>query len=232
MIYNAKFGERMPRKLRLRSNKWFLSSKTWKKFGFFLVLILAALAIIISKESWLPVVKNMLTPAWQQTQRVYPTFTSTKPIESTKTATPTRTVFSTPTRSSTPSPTFTRTWVPVTLALDTPIGGDLQFVIHRVAEGEALGQFATQYNTTEAAIRSVNYNLPSILFVDRILVIPINIRDTTDLPEFDTFQVDSRGLSVKALAEKLLVAPEELSYYNNVPLDYLFNLNDWVLVPR
>jgi hypothetical protein len=79
----------------------------------------------------------------------------------------------------TPEPTelITETISPVNLALDNPIGGDVQFIIHRVLVGESFFEYARDYDTNVDAISAINYNLPPILYVDLIIIIPIGVDD-------------------------------------------------------
>jgi hypothetical protein len=118
------------------------------------------------------------------------------------------------------------------LTLGTPIGREIKLIIHRVNEGESLGQYAYRYNTTEAAIRAVNYQMPTVLFIDWILVVPIDITDTTGLPAFQPVRIEEGGFSVEAFAQQFGADAEEMSLYNNVPPDHILQAGDWVLVPR
>lgn len=118
------------------------------------------------------------------------------------------------------------------LALDTPIGGEVQFIIHRVLDGESLQYYADLYKTSTEAILAVNQDLTLPMWVGWVVVIPIDIDDPTGLPSFEAFQVRMRGLTVEALAEELLIDPTNLSTYNNVPIDYKFSPGEWILVPR
>jgi hypothetical protein len=96
-----------------------------------------------------------------------PTSTWTPTSTSTPTPTPTFTATSTSTYTSTPSPTltWTPTWTPTPTVppskhqLDMVIGTDYKFIIHQVAGGESLNQYAYKYNTSTATILAVNHNL-------------------------------------------------------------------------
>jgi hypothetical protein len=229
--------EWMPRSIRYRPRKSFGDSKKLIYIILALLLIVVIVFILVNHRQWTPIVSQLIIPSWQKTQRVrtyqpLPTFTNT--VSLIEDPTETRETTLTPTLTITPelTETVTGTMTPVNLALDTPIGGDIQFIIHRVLAGESLFEYARVYDTNVDAISSVNYNLPPILFVDLIVIIPIGVDDPAGLPQFEAFQVTMRGLTVDSLAEELIVDPESLSRYNNLPMDYIFNPGDWILVPR
>jgi len=225
----------MPRSIRHRSNKLLDFSKRNKIIFLFFLVVIGIGAIVIFYQHWVPQFTQALLPAWQKTQdlrtaQTLPSIPVTQmpdedPVRS---STPEPTGTATQQRSETPTPTI----YPSTLALDTPIGADVQFVIHQVRPGESLFQYAREYNTNVDAIRAVNYDLPSVLMVDWIVIIPVDIEDPTGLPLFEAFQVTMRGLTVESLSGELSVEPENLAKYNNVPLDYTFSRGDWILVPR
>ncbi len=54
---------------------------------------------------------------------------------------------------------------------------------HRVAEGESLQVFANLYNTSVEAIRNVNYDLIAPLWIDWLVVIPMNTMDVSGIPD-------------------------------------------------
>ena len=116
--------------------------------------------------------------------------------------------------------------------LDTPIGGEVKFIIHRVQEGEAIGQYTSRYNTTEAAIRAVNYNMPSVLFIDWLVVIPLGVTDASGLPAFQPIQMETGGLSVEMFARQLGVDLEKINLYNDFDPGRILQPGEWVLIPR
>jgi len=242
-IYKALPGVKMMRDIRHRSGLIY-------NYKFYLYMILTGILVIIISlgaifsEQWFPSINALLLPAWQQTQQTHPnsfmpTQTQTEPTASaTITSIPTIQIQSGATQPTTLAPSLTQSTrsgntnqVP-DLTLDTPIGGEDKFVIHRAAAGETLGQYASKYNTTINAIRGVNSNLPTVLFVDQVLVIPIDIVDVTGLPTFETYQVKATGWTIQKLAEQLSIAKDPFRYYNYLPLNYVFNPGDWVLIPR
>lgn len=236
-IYLAENEKKMPQSLQDLTGQKQRRKNTITRFALILLVVFLISSVLIFRGQWSSKIEGLLMPAWQKTQQVrtyqpLPTIPATQfpEIEITPTSDQTKNAVETPTQSATQSPTITV--VPSTLALDTPIGSWVQFIIHRTLPGESLEQFANQYNTTVDAIRSVNYNLPNVLYVDRLIIIPIDVQDAVDLPAFEAYQVEARGLSVEDLAEQIAVLPEDLVLYNNVPLEYIFNDGDWILVPR
>jgi len=234
-IYNLVDEKWMPKSIRYRSNKLFNFSRKIKIILLIILLLIGIGLIFVFYHHWAPKVTQALLPSWQKTQdfRTYQPLPSI-PVSQMpdQNAVGLSTPDPTATATQQPSGTPTRRIIPSILALDTPIGADVQFVIHRVRTGESLFQYAREYNTNVDAIRAVNYNLPSILFVNWVVVIPVGIEDPTGLPAFEAFQVTMRGLTVDALAEELSVEPENLAKYNNVPTDYKFSPGEWILLPR
>lgn len=117
------------------------------------------------------------------------------------------------------------------LALDTPIGGEVQFIIHRVLEGESLQYFADRYKTSTEAILEVNENLVLPLWVGWVVVIPLNTDDVAKFPAFVPHQIEEEGISMNALAEQLTVPIEELAFYNNIDTGHILHEGEWLLIP-
>jgi len=118
------------------------------------------------------------------------------------------------------------------LALDTPIGEEVQFIIHRVLEGESLQYFADRYKTSTEAILAVNENLILPMWVGWVVVIPLNTADVAKFPTFVPHQIEEEGISISALADILTVPIEELAFYNNIDTGHILHEGEWVLVPR
>ena len=179
----------------------------------------------------------MMIPSWQKTQKILasqhleattmPRITGENEIELNK---PTQTHTPPVISKSTEMPAITST--PPTLDMERLFGDDIQFLIHRTRAGETLSQFSNQYNTNVDTIRAVNDNLPSVLYVDVVVVIPIGVDDPAGLPQFSAYEVTMRGMTLETLAQELSADPQTMSKYNNLPSDYVFEPGDWVLVPR
>ena len=168
---------------------------------------------------------TLTTMTSSPTFAVSPTFTSSATLENSPT--PTHTPIPS---TETPSPPSATMESPV-LALETPIGQDIQFIIHEVIPGESLELYARDYNTTVEAIRAVNYNLPSFLPLDWIVVIPFNTKVVSNIPLFEPFEV-TETVTVEALADLLSVDLTELRRYNRIPTGYTLSPGEWILIPR
>ncbi|MBI5296404.1 MAG: hypothetical protein HY869_13085 [Chloroflexi bacterium] len=156
------------------------------------------------------------------------TFTPTRTLTPSRTATITHTPSSTATYSSTPSlmPPLSKR------GLEMPIGGDLQFVIHKVKVGENMNQYAAKYNTSIEAIVMINYKLKTPLWEDTLLVIPVGFTDISGLPSFEAHQVTEADRSAEALAAELGVSAADLALYNAIADGELLQPGDWILVPH
>jgi len=116
--------------------------------------------------------------------------------------------------------------------LDMPIGTDYKFILHRVKEGENLDQYAAQYNTSTEAIILINYNLKTPVWVDTVVIIPVDLMNVGNLPSFEAYNVLQPGNSPNALAKELMVDAADLKYYNALHDTESLLVGDWLLVPR
>lgn len=165
-----------------------------------------------------------------QTMSPEPTMTISPTV--TKTTTPTLTL--TPTKTLTPTlkATNTSTPEPQKYELDTPIGKEYQFVIHKVKGGENLNQFATLYHTSVEAIIRVNYVLNIPLWVDALIVLPVDFTDVTQMPYFQPYEVTTDGITVETLTKELSTDLDDFLKYNMLAKGEQLNSGDWLLVPR
>ncbi|MEA3325750.1 MAG: LysM domain-containing protein [Chloroflexota bacterium] len=135
-----------------------------------------------------------------------------------------------------PSPTKQLTSTPTdvkpVLTLDIPIGSEYQFIIHRVKEGESLQIFADLYNTSVEAIRAVNYDLIAPLWIDWLVIIPVNTTDVEDIPTFEPYQVESDQITISELSKQLSTQLEDLLLYNNLDSEHVLYQGEWLLIPR
>jgi LysM repeat protein len=116
--------------------------------------------------------------------------------------------------------------------LDMPIGSAHLFVIHRIVQGESLFTMATKYNTSTEAIKNVNYNMPDPVWVDWLVIIPVDTSDVSGLPTFEAYMVVEGGVSIKWLAEILKLDTTSLKFYNGLENDYLLSDGEWLLLPH
>ena len=232
-VFKSPPGVRLPENiLQPRDNKKIKSRHIL--WAILIIIIVSGIFLTVKyREPLLSQINQLVLPAWQQTQQALPLVLPPSPtMEFTPTNTQSASVIPTATITPEPTPSPTITRGPVVLDLGTPIGGEIQFIIHRVLDGQALGQYAARYNTTETAIRAVNYDMPSVLYIDWPLVIPIDILDPTGLPAFQPIQIEDGGFSVEAFARQLGVDVEEMSYYNHVEPNRILQPGEWILVPR
>jgi len=159
------------------------------------------------------------------TQTLFGSPTQTNPAEISPTPTD---PLPTPTESISPTPTE----VEPVLALDTPIGDEYQYIIHRVEEGESLQIFADKHKTTIDAIIAVNYNLIAPLWIDWLIVIPENLTDVEGLPTFEPYQVEAQSISINELSDSLLVPLDDLLLYNDLDTEHVLEQGEWLLIPR
>jgi LysM repeat protein len=116
-------------------------------------------------------------------------------------------------------------------ALETPIGIEHQFIIHRILLGESLPLISTHYGTTVEAIQLVNSYIQIPLLVDFLVIIPVNQTDVSGLPAFEAYRVE-KDTPVEELAQQLLVDPAVLKYYNDLKDGQVLTAGEWVLVPH
>jgi hypothetical protein len=182
------------------------------------------------------VVAVLAVAAWQLQSRglfaaiLHPS--PTAPATSTATVQPTATATPAP---ATPTPSLlplqeTPTERPP-LALDTPVGVERQFVIHRTRDGDNLIYFAQQYGTTVDAIRAVNYVMPIPLWTDWMIVIPIGQTDVSGVPAFEAYQIPG-DVTTSELAARLSVSQADLEHYNGLGKDQMLMAGEWVLIPH
>ena len=138
----------------------------------------------------------------------------------------------TPTLTYTLTPTSTATSEPSQYGLDTPIGTDHQFIIHKTQVGESLNQYAFIYNTSVEAILRANYSLITPLWVDALIVIPVEFTEVTQMPYFQPYKVTTDGITVETLGNELATNLDDFIYYNGLLRGERLSFGDWLLVPR
>jgi hypothetical protein len=128
--------------------------------------------------------------------------------------------------SATPTPVIARL-----LLLDTELGQDRKFIIHRMAEGENLDSLSSRNGTTQQAILAITYKLTAPVWAGKLIVLPVNQRDVSGLPLFQPYQVTQESITINDLAIVLGIPASELERYN-ICGECLVKKDSWILVPR
>lgn len=228
-IFEAQPGVRMPREIQHKTHR--LSRKTRNLLvvgGIIATLLILVFIWNFIGRPWFSIPGEVILPTLTQPAAApQETLLVTVTVDQfTQTPSPTLALL-TPTD---PPPTSTQE-DPI-LALETPIGGEIQFIIHRVKEGETLQMFADQYNTTVEAITAINYDLIVPLWAHWLVIIPVNITEVNDLPAFEAHQVAEEGIRVRELAEQLSASLEDMMRYNNIDANHTLHAGEWLLIPR
>lgn len=138
-----------------------------------------------------------------------------------------------PTTTLAPTPTSTMPVISTQAPrqLETPFGSSPQLVVHKVVEGEGFILLAENFNTTADAIKAINYDLPQSLWVNTILVIPINTDDVTGLPQFQVVEIRAEGMTLETYSQRMQVDLALLQKYNDLPDGYSLKLGEYLIVP-
>jgi len=190
-----------------------------------LILIFLLLLVVLGAAFW-PQLSPILFPPAASSGMILVSNTPEVRLVPSVTSSPTATL-----RIKQPTWTPYLTAVIAPHALETPIGIGHKFVIHRVHAGENLIALANQYLTSVAAIQAVNYNLPSPVMVDWLLVIPVRQTDVQGLPTFEPYEIEGYVV-VEALAQQLSVDPEIFKSYNALGNSEVLSAGEWVLIPH
>ena len=111
-------------------------------------------------------------------------------------------------------------------------GLDKKLILHRVQKGETLSEYASRYNTSEAAIIRVNYSLKLPLEESSVIVIPDGFSNVAQMPYFQLFLVTTDSLTIEELSSQLAASLDALLYYNNLYSGKQLSSGDWLLIPR
>lgn len=237
-VFQAPAGQKMSKSFQLPTEGISSKTKFWLRIGAAAFIVMLILLIILLRGQWL---QNDLNRENQNEV----TLTQSAIIQQTLSALSLQGT-NTPTMEGveselTPQVTASSsaTVVPPTatifyqaLALETPIGREYRFVIHRIQDGESILLYANWYGTSPNAIMAVNVDLTYPIQIGGLIVIPIDMTDVTGLPAFEPYEVKGLQISVEELAAKLSVSLEDLIRYNNLTGGYIIQPGEWVLVPR
>ncbi len=115
--------------------------------------------------------------------------------------------------------------------LETLLGYQNTFLIHRVRDGESLELLARLYGTAVNSMTAVNYGLPTPLPVGWYLVVPVNRVSVAGIPPLEAYLV-TKNIQVDELAVELSVSSADLQKYNNLDGNVMLVLGEWILVPH
>lgn len=132
----------------------------------------------------------------------------------------------------TPPPTETPVEIREGHFLEKPFGKDYCFVVHQVISGESLLFLATQTNTTPDVIKAINYHLIVPIWIDSIIILPIDLMDVDDLPAFQAYQVTESNLTLQQVAVRFTTNLDDLVYYNDIAAEETLIIGEWLIIPR
>jgi len=226
-VFSADPDQKMPLELAMRFNPKVSRQLGWGGLGLAAVIGLLVLFLLVSRP-WktAPISSPSPLPAPTSTNIPFLFIRDASATPENTAAAPAPTPTAEPT--STPTPVATRT--PHTL--DVVIGSQDQFIVHRVSSGESIQLYATLHKTNPNVIKSVNYNLVVPIWVDSIIVIPLNRTDPGDLPAFEPYGIADEGMTLRDIANKFGVDLDTLARYNDLLPDDILVPGEWVLIPR
>lgn len=234
-IYNSTEIKKFPKEMRFKSQGFIATIKPFLLPGIFAILIVMVILRIAFGGEW----KNKigLDSISQSSMINSTTISEENPSSSTSTDqigdVESKTTALYPEKLLTKSPEIESTVKPdPILALDTPIGRDQKFIIHRVIEGESLQYLADRYYTSPQAILAVNDDLILPLWIGWIVVIPMDTTDVEGLPSFSAYQIDNEGITLERFAAQLDASAEQLSLYNNIDEEHVLHQGEWLIIPR
>lgn len=114
----------------------------------------------------------------------------------------------------------------------TPVAKGRVFLLHRVSRGEDLLAIAEKYNTSVDAIRTVNYNIAPELWVDTMIVIPVDQTDVTGVTPMIPLEITGSEKSIQELAVEHTISPDLLGEVNSRSITYRFQIGEWVIMPQ
>jgi hypothetical protein len=114
----------------------------------------------------------------------------------------------------------------------TPFGNERVFLLHRVTGGEDLTTIASKYQTSIEAIRAVNYRMPLELWVDTVIIIPVNQTDVAGVTPMTALEITESGKTIQNMADENGISPEFLGAVNARLTSYSFQTGEWVIIPQ
>jgi len=207
---------------------------------FMLHRLLPALALlaVVAAAVWLALARVSAAAPVRETQPGFALPPSASPLPAVQpslntvpilAAQPTASPSAQPSLTARPSATPSPTPRPPHL-LETPLGDDRQFLLHRTLPGESYELIASSYLTTIAALRAANYNLPDALWVDAVLVVPVGQTDPAGIVPMSAFAAGEQGATLAAVALEQGVSLAELCALNGLASDEKISPGEWVIV--
>jgi len=89
---------------------------------------------------------------------------------------------------------------------------------------------AEHYHTTANAIDAVNYFLPSPLWAELVIVIPVDTMEINGLISLKPVFVDQDDISLEKLAQSLSVSLSDFQKLNQLS-PFCQSFHGWVLIP-
>ncbi|MCP4123568.1 MAG: hypothetical protein GY751_17595, partial [Bacteroidetes bacterium] len=115
-------------------------------------------------------------------------------------------------------------------SLEMPIGVSSQLLLHKVKGGESMAMLAENYETTEETIDIVNYFMPSPLWAELIIVIPVGTTEISDISSLKPVFVDYDDILLDELADSLSVSAEDIIRLNHIDTSCT-SFYGWILIP-
>ncbi|HPB89839.1 MAG TPA: LysM peptidoglycan-binding domain-containing protein [Bacteroidales bacterium] len=229
VVFKAQAKQNMPEELKMKAWR---KRKGRKKSFHLIILAVLLVCILIALIAYFQ--QNKQDDTLMIPSQTMPATTTSLAVSliTPRSALATYSVTEAPTLTPQPKPSLTPTEIREGHYLETPFGKEQLFIVHRVNPGESLLFLATQHNTTPEIIKAVNNQLIVPIWVDSILIIPLDCIDLAGLPAFEAFQITENGLTLRELAEGLAIDLEALVDYNNIPADGFLINGEWVLIPR
>ncbi len=106
------------------------------------------------------------------------------------------------------------------------------FLLHQVTGGEDLLSIADKYQTSVEAIRAVNYNMAQELWVDTMIIIPLNQTDVTGVPPMIPIENTVSEKTIQDIAVEHGISPELLGSLNKLSPLYQLQIGDWLIMPH
>lgn len=107
-----------------------------------------------------------------------------------------------------------------------------KYTIHQVKPGEGLEILAKQYQTTPEAIKALNYYIPTPLWSDWLIVIPVGIKNPEGLPSLQAYINYTEGITLADLAKKLVTDVSLLAELNAMNATDKIAYKQPLIVPR